>query len=85
MVTRLNEQQLSNLKALGFSGEGYLDDLIEWLGDDFVSLHKRSMLPDADAPYQTQGNNCGGYGSIPLEAVYNLACAVRGKEKHGQE
>lgn len=84
MVSRLNQEQLSQLRSLGFEGDGELAEIIDWLGHEgFCWLHARA---NGKTGYSAQawigeGDEApAGNGKTPLEAMYALACALKGGE-----
>ena len=55
-----------------------LDELIEWLGDDYFNLDRSGSDWWATNSYLGEEQNTVAKGGSPLDAVYNLAIAVKG-------
>lgn len=55
-----------------------LGELIEWLGDDFLSLHREVMPDSIEDAWSCESLNYQVFGATPLDAVVALAEAVKG-------
>ncbi len=55
-------------------------ELVEWLGDDFISLHKEVLPDSVDDGWSAEDFDNQCFGSNLLEAVFNLCEAIKGKE-----
>lgn len=64
-----------------------LQELIEWLGDDFTSLDSGGEIQEKKVSrYYVATGKRGYFGGItPLEAVYNLAVAIKSNPTGGKK
>lgn len=75
MIQTLEQSKIDHLEALGYEGEGDLQSLIDWLGDDLVGMWQngeRTVWTAFNSFHEIESD-----GLTPLEAIYNLAVAIK--------